>query len=342
MLFGHGDDYYNAESEIKINFSSNVWYGTELQKLQEHINAQFDVITRYPEPDAGSLKRVIACQLAAEEENVVVTNGSITAFYLIAQAWQGARSTILYPTFSEYEDACRLYEHDISFFSNSADISGLSLVGQDICWICNPNNPDGRIIHREQLLSLIIENRQTLFVIDQAYAAYSTHELLQAIEINEHPNLILVQSISKAYKIPGSRIGYIVASSCIIKKISRYLIPWSVNAFAVETGKYILEHPDQFMLPLQQWQADTANFINRLRELEDLEVVPTFTTFFLVKLKKGKARDLKKYLLGSHGILIRDASNFYGLGEQYIRLSTQKSSDNNVLIDALKEWLLLQ
>lgn len=106
MLFGHGDDFYNSQNEVKINFSSNVWHGANLEKLQVHLNEQFNKLTRYPEPDAASLKRLLARRYEIKEENVVVTNGSITAFYLIAQAWRGAKSMIAVPSFSEYEDAC--------------------------------------------------------------------------------------------------------------------------------------------------------------------------------------------------------------------------------------------
>lgn len=341
MLFGHGDDYYNTANEIKINFSSNVWYGADLKKLQVYLNDRFAAITRYPEPDAGSLKRLIALQSSVKDNEVIVTNGSITAFYMIAQTWKGARSTILYPSFSEYEDACRLYEHEITFYPNSADLSMLSLKGQDLCWICNPNNPDGKLIGKQQLLSLIEENRHTFFVVDQAYAPFTMQALLKATDIKEHPNLILVQSISKAHKIPGLRTGYIIAPDRIIEGINRYLIPWSVNAIAVEAGKYILEHSDEFALPVGQWQAETADFIKRLNEVEDLEVLPTSTTFFLVKLNKGNAANLKEHLLKS-GILIRDASNFFGLDEKYIRLSTQRANENAELVCLLSEWMRQQ
>ena len=114
MLYGHGDDFYNAKNEVKINFSSNVWHGANLDKLKEHLIEHFDKLTRYPEPDAATLKRLLARRYEIKEENIVVTNGSITAFYLLAQAWRGAKSMIAIPSFSEYEDACRLHEHEIS------------------------------------------------------------------------------------------------------------------------------------------------------------------------------------------------------------------------------------
>lgn len=339
MLYGHGDDFYNAKNEVKINFSSNVWHGANLDKLKEHLIEHFDKLTCYPEPDAATLKRLLARRYEVKEENIVVTNGSITAFYLLAQAWRGAKSMIAIPSFSEYEDACRLHEHEISFFPISDDLSELSLEGQDFCWICNPNNPDGKLIHRTELLRLISANPQTTFIIDQAYVAFTTEDMLKPADVKAHKNLILVQSISKAYNIPGLRIGYLVASPEITEKVNRYIIPWSVNTIAIEASKYILIHPAQFTLPIRKWQRETAELIYQLSKLDGLEVIPTSTTFFLVRLKNGTAADLKQFLLENYGILIRDASNFRGLDETYLRLSTQKSDENQVLIEGVKVWL---
>lgn len=342
MLFGHGDDFYNSQNEVKINFSSNVWHGANLEKLQEHLNSQFDKLTRYPEPDAASVKRLLARRYEIKEENIVVTNGSITAFYLLAQAWKNAKSIIAVPSFSEYEDACRLHGHEISFFSTGEDLSEVSFEGQDFCWLCNPNNPDGKLIHRIELLRMIAANRQTTFIIDQAYVSFTTEEMLKPSDIKNNPNLILVQSISKAYNIPGLRVGYIVASPEKIEEISKYIIPWSINAIAIEASKYILIHPAQFTLPIRKWQRETADFIYQLTKLDGLEVLPTATTFFLVRLRKGTAADLKQYLWDNYNILIRDASNFRGLDETYIRLSTQTKNENELLIEAIREWLAKQ
>ena len=341
MLFGHGDDFYNSQNEVKINFSSNVWHGANLDKLKEHLNEQFSKLTRYPEPDAASLKRLLARRYEIKEENVVVTNGSITAFYLIAQAWKGAKSTIAVPSFAEYEDACRLHEHELTFFSTSDDLSELSLEGQDFCWICNPNNPDGKLLHRTEILRLLAANRNTKFIIDQAYVAFTTEDMLKPSDVKNNPNLILIQSISKAYNIPGLRIGYLVASPEITAMVNKYIIPWSVNAIALEASKYILIHPAQFTLPIRKWQRETGELIYQLNKFDNLEVIPTSTTFFLVRLKKGTAAELKKYLWDNYGILIRDASNFRGLDETYIRLSTQTTAENQVLIDAIREWFSL-
>ena len=338
MLFGHGDDYYQSTRTISSNFSSNVWHGADLSGIREHLYRRFDRLTRYPEPDAASLKRLLAQHYGVETSQLVVTNGSITAFYLLAQAWQGARSAIAVPSFAEYEDACRLHGHRLTFFPTKMGLSEIPLEEQDMCWLCNPNNPDGRLYTRAELLALLEANRQVLFVIDQAYADFVTTELLHPADVAVHPNLVLVQSISKAHNLPGLRIGYLVATPEIVKRVARFLIPWSVNAVAVEVGSYVLSHPEQFVLPLCAWLDETAWFISRLNEQGIVEALPTSTTFFLARLRRGKAADLKHYLLETHGILIRDASNFRTLDGRYIRLSNQTREENEALLQALDAW----
>ena len=339
MLYGHGDDLYNSKSEVKVNFSSNVWHGANLEDLRAHLYERFCSLTHYPEPDAASLRNLLAQLHHVDEQNVVVTNGSITAFYLLAEAWRGARSTIVVPAFAEYEDACRLYNHELSFYPTTSDLKEIPLENQDFCWLCNPNNPDGKLVRREELLELIAAHPQTLFVIDQAYAEFTKEQLLCPNDIQQYKNLILIQSISKVHNIPGLRIGYLIAAENITKRVKKLVIPWSVNSIAIETGKYVMTRPEQFILPIDEWRAETKRFQAALREIEDLEVFDTSVTFFLVRLKKGKAADLKAYLLQQHRLLIRDASNFRGLDESFFRLSTQQPEQNQFFVEKIKEWL---
>ena len=339
MLFGHSDDFHNYPQEIKINFSSNVWKGVNLDKLHSHLQDNFEKISCYPEPDAASLKRLLARRFELKDEQIVVTNGSTAAFYLLAQASRGAKSTILTPSFSEYECACALHEHELSFHPMSEGLSALSLKGQDFCWMGNPNSPDGHFFNRVELLKFISANKQTTFVIDLAYAAFTTEDVLKPADLKAHKNLVLVYSLSKAYNIPGMRVGYIAASLAVSRDLVKYLVPWSVNVLAIEASKYILIHPAQFTLPIRKWQRDTSDLIYQLNKIEGIEVQPTSTTFFIVRLRKGTAAALKQYLVSKHGILIRDASNFRGLDESCFRICTQSTESNMRLVEAIKVWL---
>lgn len=336
MLFGHGDDF--TQLPLRGNFSSNVWYGANVEELKTYLFQEFIRLTRYPEPDAASLKQALADMYGISSENLLVTNGSITAFYLIAQAWAGASSMVLIPSFAEYEDACTLYNHRIRYVCNDIPLSEVPLSGQDLCWICNPNNPDGRLWSRSELLDWLRSYPKTCFVVDQAYAEFVEEKGLKATDVEDFPNLLLVRSISKVHKIPGVRIGYVLARRELIARLQRYLIPWSVNALAIEAGKYVLLHPEAFRMPLSRWRKDAETLQTALAHFSALEVLPSSTPFFLVRLKRGKAADLKRYLLDEHRLLIRDASNFRGLDEGYFRLSTQSSEVNNYLLQALKLW----
>jgi threonine-phosphate decarboxylase len=178
-----------------------------------------------------------------------------------------------------------------------------------------------------------------MFVIDQSYVSFTTEELFKPGDVLKYKNLILVHSMSKAYSLPGLRLGYVIASPKIISELNKYIIPWSVNVVAIEASKYILIHPAQFTLPIRKWQRETAEFIYLLNKLDDLEVIPTQTTFFLVRLKKGVAADLKQFLMDKYGLLIRDASNFRGLDETYFRICTQRTEENQQLVAAIKDWL---
>lgn len=339
MLFGHGDDYYRTGDSLLSNYSSNVWYGADLTPLKEYLFQVFEQVMHYPEPDAGSLRRLLAEIHAVDPANLLVTNGSITAFYLIAQAWRCARSTILAPSFAEYEDACRLHQHLITFFPNKDSLEELVLGEQDLCWICNPNNPDGHLIAVEELRALFKKYPQTLFVIDQVYADFYPEPLLALKEVMDYPNLILVQSISKLHKIPGIRIGYVAAPQVIIQRLETYLIPWSVNVLAVEAGKYVLQHPEIFPLPLAQWLEEMKWLQEEICRL-GIFVYPSVVPFFLNRLPEGyTASDLKQFLREEKGILIRDASNFQGLNERHFRLSTQQPAENQRLVEALREFL---
>lgn len=340
MLFGHGDDFYQAKTKVRINYSSNVWYGANTAALQKHLVDFMQILERYPEPDAGSLRELIAEKNNLHRGQLLVTNGSITAFYLMAQAYAGSSSTIFVPSFAEYEDACRLYQHQIRFFPIQMPLSTLNLSGTELCWICNPNNPDGSVISRDSILDLISRHPSTLFIIDQVYSDFYLGELLRLDDIYRYPNLVIIQSISKLHKIPGIRIGYIAARENIIQRLEPYLIPWSVNALAIETGKYVLTHEEQFPLPLTQWLSDAQNLQDRIRQI-GIDVVPSALPFFLCRLPEGlRASSLKSYLLEKEGILIRDASNFRLLDARYFRLSTQRPAENRLLLDALKRFLV--
>ena len=333
MISGHGDDYFNF-NHIEINFSSNVYQSPAIPALQQYLADQLHLITRYPEPDAASLKQLLSETYQIPEHKLWVTNGAIEAIYLIAQAFQNQRATILTPTFSEYADASRIHNIAIQYIYNIDDFKGDS----ELCWLCNPNNPTGTYLDDKTLIALSKKCPQTTFVVDESYLAFIQGSRSSVFAYQDLPNVITLHSLTKCFAIPGLRLGYFSASEALIQKISHYAMPWSVNQLAIEAGKFLTKYKDKFAVPLVDLLNETDALRHKINQIPMLSALPTETHFFLVHIQNEimTASELKKILGEEHGILIRDCVNFEGLTPYYFRIATQKKEANESLINALQ------
>ena len=337
MLHGHGDDAYLYTQAIKANFSTNIWYGGQSEDLKTFIQDNWDKIHAYPEVAAESLCELIAQDLAIGSDQVLACNGATEAFYLIAQAYHSKTSTIIIPTFAEYEDACKVNKHQLNYL-NWSELKATTLFKEGLVWLCNPNNPDGRVVEKTFLESLLINNPKCTFVVDEAYIDF-TDAISSAIDLlDDCPNLILVKSLTKNFSIPGLRLGYLIANKAMVQNIQFFKPPWTVNSIAIEAGKYILQRKHQFLPPVKQYKSDQKEFAEKLARIHGLKIWPSKTSYFLIELEKSTASDLKNDLISNFGLLIRDASNFRGLNEKFIRVATLSKEKNQLLIDALTQW----
>lgn len=333
MIKGHGDDLYKHQVEIRANFSSNVYNATDRTRLLTHLSSILERIGSYPEPEPYSLEVGLADYHGLAADNMSVTSGATEAIYLIAHAFQNSFSTIVAPTFSEYADACRMYGHRLDFVLNPEDSS----LDSDLVWLCNPNNPTGRVWNADSLKQLIRERPSTIFVVDQSYEYFSLAEVLDIERSVEIPNLILLHSLTKRFAIPGLRLGYITAYPRLIEKIRTCRMPWSVNALAIAAGEFLVREGFPQALSLPNLHAEAFNLKEAINSMSSFDVEPTDTHFMLIHCLSHKAIDLKTILLEQYGLLVRDASNFEGLDAHCIRVATQTHEQNTWLIEALRE-----
>lgn len=337
MLFGHGDDIAAHGREIEGNFSSNVWFEDYTKDIAPLVAAAMRSVTSYPEPDAASLRRLLAQEYGVGVDNVLVSNGAIEAIYLAAQAWSRKRSLVVTPTFSEYEDACRLHQHKLSFCTEG-EFDGAIAPEVEMVWLCNPNNPTGSIRPRKQILSMVEQHPQVLFVIDQSYGSFSSYELLRHTDVLTHNNLIVICSLTKCFAIPGIRVGYCLSASQNIEQMLRVKIPWSVNTLAIEVAKHFISNRSRYELPLDRWMGLKQQLCSMLAPIEEVEALASQTPYFLMKLHRGTSSELKTYLVSKHGLLIRDAANFRGLDSTYVRIAPQHEAANAKLVKAIQLW----
>lgn len=335
MIHGHGDDLYQTHTEIKANFSTNVWYEADTKPLCRFLENHLDCIFHYPEPDARSFCEVAAAYHGVDTGNVLAGNGATELFYLIAHAFAGTQTVLPVPSFTEYQDACTLYSHHITFvqdtdFRQLPEESGLM-------FICNPNNPDGRIWTEEEMTFLLDTYPDMVLVVDESFIHFAPEAKSALSLLKDHPNLLVVKSMTKCYAIPGLRLGYLLGDPGLINFIKCFGQPWSVNALAIEAGKYLLQQGADSLPHAKMLLERQRDFAARISKIAGFRPCRSHTSFFLVETDY-EASALKQYLLQQHGILIRDASNFRGLNNHYFRVNTLTDEKNQLLIEALHQY----
>ena len=324
MIEGHGDDLYRYNN-IKMNFSSNIYNGTDLSALDAYMCTRMAAIRSYPEPSAASLEQMIAHHSGISPDEVLVTSGAVDAIYLIAQAYrQEGTCHIMQPTFREYEDACRVFGYQ-------------EREDGTLCWLCNPNNPTGDVMSVDEVLALA--ERHRLLIVDQSYEDYTMAPLLQAADVVGHDNIILLHSMTKRYAVPGLRLGYVTASSGIISRLREQYRPWAINALSLAAGKWLVRRGETAIPDLPSYLAETQRLRAMLNKIDGIENLDTQTNFFLCTIRQATAGELKEYLAREHGILIRDASNFTGLTQHHFRIATQSPVENDALVAAIRNYV---
>lgn len=334
MIEGHGDDIYRYGSLVRMNFSSNIFQHADHSALKAHLAEHLDVINNYPAPRPRQLEKLIAQREGISPEAVMVTNGTTEAIYLIAQRFHHSASIIPQPTYNEYADACRLFDHIISY-ENDDEL--ISLPADRVYWICNPNNPSGNVLMKGFVDYIVRRSPRYTFVIDQAYECYTREKLLAARDMMGLPNVYILHSLSKTYGIPGLRLGYITADPSLINLLRPLRQPWTVGALAIEAGEFLMQHGTPAIANLDDYLAETERLRQGLRQIEGIRVFETKTNYMLCEIADVTATQLKDYLIHEHGILIRDCSNFYGLSNHFFRISTQLPEENDALVDAIRQ-----
>lgn len=336
MIEGHGDDIFRFGKKTRFNFSTNIPQTANHSGLLRHLSQKGDVVRNYPEPEPRSVEHKLAILHGVDDKNIIVTNGATEAIYLLAHAFAGSRSAIIVPTFREYQDASRIFNHSLKFISSIHEIGDRV----DMVWLCNPNNPTGQVYDRTELLNIIDSHPATVFVVDQAYAPFSVKEVLSIADIMHRENVLVLHSLTKQFVVPGLRIGYAIGPAPILNRVRSLRMPWSVNSIAIEAALYLLDNADDYSFDKQCLHARVQRIAGALRDM-GIKVCDTDCNFILAELPRSSASELKSWLIDRHGILIRDASNFESLTPRHFRVAAQCPEENDNFINAMKEWTSL-
>ncbi len=301
-------------------------------------------IEQYPDSRAATLTGRLSERLGIPAENILAGNGTTELIRLVATTYfrNNDRVLILEPTYGEYEMAsrlagARLIKHRAVEEHNFTPVMDdfLAAIRQHrprAVFICNPNNPTGKYLPRNDIEEVLEIAGEGLLVLDEAYIDF-VESTWNSLDLLGRSNVVVLRSLTKNYGLPGLRLGYAMAREEIIKDLHLALPPWNVNAVAQKVGTAVLEDDDYLRQSLRQVREASNRLVEGLSKL-GLEVLPSDAHYFLVKV--GNAAGFRRSLL-KEGILVRDCTSF-GLPE-YVRISPRTLPECEKLVAVVRSLL---
>lgn len=284
----------------------------------------------YPDDDCSELRALLAERNGCSPEEILVTNGSNEAIYLLASCYAPTGTNcILQPAYGEYARALR------AFGAEPRALHALDgLDSAAVLWLCNPCNPTGTWISATVMAAELERRRSTQFIVDEAYIDFLTEER-ELLSFDSHRNnLVLLRSLTKSFHLCGVRAGYVVANSDTISALKRRQPTWSVNGVAQAAALIFLSDDEYLEKTREFYRRETPRFIEMIQSA-GFNVMPTCVNFFLVEAKDD--RSLIGFLL-RRGLVVRHTRNFDGLDGRFVRVATRLPDENELLAQALIEF----
>ena len=300
---------------------------------------------RYPDPHQQAVKEALSKVKGIKLDHIFLGNGSDECIDLLFRSFcEPAKDNVIIcpPTYGMYEVSANINDIKLliapllpDFQLNLAHIETLIDDRTKLIWICSPNNPTGNSINRADI-ETVLNNYYGLVVIDEAYINFAQQKSFVQ-ELAEYPNLVVLQTFSKAWGLAALRLGMAFASTEVIEVLNKVKPPYNINQATQELALKALEEVGQVN--------DMIKLIVDMREAlsEVFESMPTVekvypsdANFILVKIKN--ARKIYEFLL-TKGIVLRDRSSVQ-LCEDCLRITIGSEKENTILVDAMQDWYL--
>jgi histidinol-phosphate aminotransferase len=298
---------------------------------------------RYPDPHQKDLKKAIGKIKGIGPEHIFLGNGSDECIDLLYRVFcePGKDNVIICPpTYGMYKVSGNINDVEVreaalleNFQLHIAQIAELTDEHTKIIWLCSPNNPTGNSMHREDI-ETILNNFHGLVVIDEAYINFSRHKSFIQ-ELADYPNLVVMQTFSKAWGLAALRLGMAIASSAIIELLDKIKPPYNINQPTQELVAEALLGVDQVNDMIKEIVGMRDALAGVLEKIPIVEhVYPSDANFLLVKVKDAKR--VYKYLLAK-GIVVRDRSSVQLCGD-CLRITIGTEDEITILVKAIREY----
>lgn len=336
--------------ESIIDFSANMNPLAPPESLEGYLAESAQALEFYPDDRYEKFRRAVVDFLRAKagkwlnQRNVIPGNGSVEIFRLflrMVSAAGGDRVLVPFPTFSEYELQARLLgmKVDRRAYQEVLDLTEEDLINYDAVFLCNPNNPTGTLRGRERLTQFVstCQRADTLVSLDEAFIELTRPDESLVDLVNRFHNLVIVRSLTKAFSIPGLRLGYGVVSSRFSDRVEKLRPPWNLNYLAAYVGRRFLNEERGLLRKSRVYLAEEREWLQERIEQLGFLLYPGSVNFILFQTKKVglSASKIVNRCLDSR-VLVRNADSFYGLDNWHVRVAVRKRKDNEKLIEALE------
>lgn len=295
---------------------------------------------RYPDPHQWKVKEALSKIKGIPPQHIFLGNGSDECIDLLYRAFcnPGKDNVIINPpTYGMYEVSAHINDVEVrravlldDFQLDLVHLETLVDENTKIIWICSPNNPTANSINRQDI-EIVLNNFSGLVVVDEAYINFSRHRSFIQ-ELKDYPNLVVLQTMSKAWGLAGLRLGMAFASEAIIEVYNKVKAPYNIGQATQELVLKALEETEQVNDMIRLLVTMREQLVRELGSLPLVrKVYPSDANFLLVKV--GDAKAVYQYLL-EDGIVVRDRSRVE-LCEGCLRITVGTEAENAGLIKAL-------
>ena len=340
----HGGDIY--EVSYRIDYSANINpLGTPENVVKAAQKSILDC-AHYPDVDCRALRRALAEKENMEPEQILCGNGAAELIFAMVQAEKPQRALLMAPGFAEYEQALRANGCEVRYyelkkehgFRYQADYKKMLTEDLDMIFLCNPNNPTGLLIPKEEMLEIfqICLEKKIRVVLDSCFIDFLEQEKEAEYTgyLGDYPNLFILKAFTKIYAMAGLRLGYGMSrDERLLERMKNVVQPWSVSIPAQAAGVAALQETAFVHRSAKLVQEERIWLKKQLQNM-NLWVCDSQANYLFFEGPEDLSEKCREA-----GILIRDCSNYHGLRKGYYRIAVRTRKENEELVQVFQKIL---
>lgn len=326
-------DEFDGDAEVYLDANENSLGSPLSDRFAPYLN-------RYPDPHHKKLRKLISSKKNIPLDNIFLGNGSDEGIDLLIKIFCSAQTDsvlVTPPTYGMYKIAALNQYVDVieSPLDEKYDINADSILKKcagntKIIFLCSPNNPTGNLLNQTEIIK-ILDNFKGIVVIDEAYLDY-TEQISFLNQLENYPNLVVLQTLSKAWGLAGLRLGIVYANNEIIEVLYKIKSPYNLNSITQELAFQAIKSDEFLEYAVSKTIQERENLRKSLSSIPAVKKIhPSVTNFLLVEIADATA--VYKKLI-AEGIVVRNRSNITQC-ENCLRITIGTPAENNKLLEAL-------